>query len=248
MFKRSDKKSGKKKTARKFQIISQSAPFQYQEAFKSLRTNLKFVSVNGDYKKIIFTSAIPGDGKSSVAINLAISMAEAGSRVLLVDADLRKPILHQYLRIAKSTSQGLTGVLAGNCSAEEAVVKFSDLGIHVLVAGAIPPNPAELLGSRKMGELIDSLSQQYDFILFDTPPVSVVTDAAVLSQYADGVILVVRQNHASIDQAKQAQKNLEAVHATIIGAVLNDYDIKNANKETGYYYTYYYDYSSKNKN
>ena len=147
-------KNGQIKINRKFQIISKNAPFQYQEAYKSLRTNLKFVSLNGDYKKIVITSAIPGDGKSTVAINLAVSMAEAGSKVLLVDCDLRKPILHKYLRISKSSSVGLTGVLSGAAKLEDAIVRFSDIGIHVLTAGAIPPNPAELMGGPKMQALI----------------------------------------------------------------------------------------------
>lgn len=237
---RNDKNSYTK-INRKFQIISKNAPFQYQEAYKSLRTNLRFVSLNGDYKKIIITSAIPGDGKSSVAVNLAVSMAETGSKVLLIDCDLRKPILHKYLRIPKNTSSGLTGVLSGSATLEQAIVKFSDIGIHVLTAGAIPPNPAELLGGRRMSELVAQLDEMYDIIIFDTPPVSVVTDAAVLSQFTDAVILVIRQKHSTIEQAQLAKRNLEAVHANIIGVVLNDFDMRASNKESGYYYGYYYD-------
>ncbi len=238
-------KNGQIKINRKFQIISKKAPFQYQEAYKSLRTNLKFVSLNGDYKKIVITSAIPGDGKSTVAVNLAVSMAEAGSRVLLVDCDMRKPILHKYLRISKSASVGLTGVLSGAGKLEDSIVRFSDIGIHVLTAGAIPPNPAELLGGPKMQALVREMEKLYDIILFDTPPVSVVTDAAVLSQFADGVIMVIRQKHATIEQAQLAKRNLETVNANLIGVVMNDFDMKSTNKESGYYYSYYYDYSSK---
>ena len=156
-------KNGQLKINRKFQIISKNAPFQYQEAYKSLRTNLKFVSLNGDYKKLVITSAIPGDGKSTVAVNLAVSMAEAGTRVLLVDCDMRKPILHKYLRISKNTSAGLTGVLSGAAKLEDAIVRFSDIGIHVLTAGVIPPNPAELLGGAKMKALIEEMESMYDY-------------------------------------------------------------------------------------
>ncbi len=240
-------KNGQLKINRKFQIISKNAPFQYQEAYKSLRTNLKFVSLNGDYKKLVITSAIPGDGKSTVAVNLAVSMAEAGTRVLLVDCDMRKPILHKYLRISKNASAGLTGVLSGTASLQDAIVRFSDIGIHVLTVGMIPPNPAELLGGSKMKALIEEMESMYDIILFDTPPVSVVTDAAVLSQFADGAILVIRQKHATIEQAQLAKRNLETVNANIIGVVMNDYDMKSTNRESGYYYSYYYDYSSKDK-
>lgn len=233
----------KKKVARKFQIVSKDSPFQYQEAYKSLRTNLKFVSMNKACKKLIITSAIPGEGKSSVAINLAVSLADAGSTVLLVDCDLRKPIIHKYLRIDKQSYKGVTSVLAGAPLAET-IIGFRDLGLHVLIADAIPPNPAELLGSEKMGEVIAEMSQYYEYIIFDTPPVSVVTDAAVLSQYVDGVLMVIRQNHATFEQAQLAKKNLEAVHANIIGAVFNDFDTRSADKESGYYYSYNYDYSS----
>ncbi len=233
-----------KRAARKFQLVGKDAPFPYQEAFKSLRTNIKFLAVNQACKRLIITSAIPGEGKSSVAVNLAVSMAETGSKVLLIDCDLRKPIIHRYLRIDNKAYKGITNVLAGGALADS-LIEVKGLGIHVMIADAIPPNPAELLGSRRMGQLVQELDKYYDYIIFDTPPVGVVTDAAVLSQYADGVILVVRQNHATFEQAALAKKNLETVHANILGAVLNDFNTKSSGKESGYYYSYNYDYSNK---
>ena len=175
------KRASRRKPGRKFLLVGKDAPFQYQEAFKSLRTNLKFLAVGKTCKKMILTSAIPGEGKSSVAINLAVSLAEAGSRVLLVDCDLRKPIIHRYLKIDNSAYKGITNVLSDG-SLAESIVGIKALNIHVIIADAIPPNPAELLGSSRMKMLISELDKHYDYIIFDTPPVSVVTDAAVLSQ------------------------------------------------------------------
>ena len=232
----------KKHSERKFLLVGNDTPFSYNEAFKSLRTNLKFLAMGKSCKKIILTSAIPAEGKSSVCINLATSLVEGGSRVLMVDADLRKPVLHRYLKLHRA-QKGLTALLSG-ASLEETIITL-DSGLQVLLSDAIPPNPAELLGSQQMKNLIDTLTQHYDYILFDTPPVSVVTDAAVLSQFVDGVILVVRQNHATFEEAELAKKNLDTVHARILGAVLNDFDTKAADRESGYYYSYNYDYSSK---
>ncbi|MEG0020360.1 MAG: CpsD/CapB family tyrosine-protein kinase [Oscillospiraceae bacterium] len=227
---------------RKLQIVSKAAPFAYVEAFKSLRTNLNFVSVNSSLKKLIITSAIPNEGKSSVAINLAVTLAETGSKVLIVDCDLRKPILHKYLKLGKTDSKGLTGILSGESTVDGSIVYFKDIKISVLIAGVIPPNPAELLGSKKMEELIAKLETYFDYIIFDTPPVSVVTDSAVLSKFTDGVLLVVRQNLATVEQVKLAKKSLDSVNANIIGVVLNDFDTTKGGKNSGYYY--YYDYQS----
>ena len=232
----------KKRQERSFLLVGEKAPFSYNEAFKSLRTNLKFLAIGKSCKKIILTSAIPAEGKSSVCINLAVSLVEGGSRVLLVDADLRKPVLHRYLKLRR-VQKGLTSLLSGG-TVEECILKLN-FGLHMLLSDAIPPNPAELLGSERMKNLIDTLSQNYDYILFDTPPVSVVTDAAVLSQFTDGVILVVRQNHATFEEAQLAKKNLDTVHARILGAVFNDFDTKSADRESGYYYSYNYDYHNE---
>ena len=235
------KKQKAKKENHSLHIISAAAPFQYVEAYKSLRTNLNFMTVNGDYKKIVVTSSIPEEGKSNVAINLAVTLGETDKRVLLVDCDLRKPILHRYLKI-KRRSQGLTSVLSGEATLEESVVSFSDLKIEVLVAGAVPPNPAEILGSKKMEALISEMEKIYDYIIFDTPPVSVVTDAAVLGRLTDGAVLVIRHKYVTIESVKLAKQNLESVGVNIIGTVLNRFDFKGVAKDNGYYYSYEYNY------
>lgn len=225
---------------RKSLLINKSASFEFIEAYKSLRTNLQFASINSEIKKIIVTSSIPGEGKTTIALNLAISLAENGQKVLLVDTDFRKPQLHKYLKLENNKIGGLTTSLAGLSHIENCIAHFSDLGINVLIAGPIPPNPTEILSSQKMEELIKYLSGQYDYIIFDTPPVSVVTDAAVLSRLCDGVIFVLRQNYTTHEIANIAKQNLEMVNAKILGCVFNAFKVNKKNKS---YKKYGYSYN-----
>lgn len=230
----------------KLEIVSDKSPFAYVEAYKTLRTNMNFIFRNNKYKKLVVTSSIPGEGKSSVSINLARVLAENGTRVILIDCDMRKPMLHKYLRAQRFRTRGLSTVLSGISTLEDSVATFSDLQFDLMTAGPIPPNPTELLASEEMEHLLDLLAKQYDYVICDTPPVSVVTDAAILSQYNAGVILVVRQKYATFKQAKKAKQNLENVHADILGCVLNQYDVSKNVKETKQlsYYYYNYDYSN----
>ena len=230
----------------KLEIVSDKSPFAYVEAYKTLRTNMNFIFRNNKYKKLVVTSSIPGEGKSSVSINLARVLAENGTRVILIDCDMRKPMLHKYLRAQRFRTRGLSTVLSGISTLEDSVATFSDLQFDLMTAGPIPPNPTELLASEEMEHLLDLLAKQYDYVICDTPPVSVVTDAAILSQYNAGVILVVRQKYATFKQAKKAKQNLENVHADILGCVLNRYDVSKNVKETkqSSYYYYNYDYSN----
>ena len=230
----------------KLEIVSDKSPFAYVEAYKTLRTNMNFIFRNNKYKKLVVTSSIPGEGKSSVSINLARVLAENGTRVILIDCDMRKPMLHKYLRAQRFRTRGLSTVLSGISTLEDSVATFSDLQFDLMTAGPIPPNPTELLASEEMEHLLDLLAKQYDYVICDTPPVSVVTDAAILSQYNAGVILVVRQKYATFKQAKKTKQNLEIVHADILGCVLNQYDVSKNVKETkqSSYYYYNYDYSN----
>lgn len=226
----------------KLEIVSDKSPFAYVEAYKTLRTNMNFLSRNSQYKKLLLTSSIPGEGKSSVSINLARVLAENGKRVLLIDCDMRKPMLHRYLRAQRFRSRGLSTVLSGNSTLEESIATFSDLQFDLMTAGPIPPNPTELLASAEMGNLLELLETRYDYIICDTPPVSLVTDAAILSEYCDGVLLVVRQKYATFQQVKRAKQNLQNVHAQILGCVLNQYDVsKNVRESAGSAY-YHYQY------
>lgn len=217
-------------------LMTNNVPFAYAEAYKTLRTNLSFASISKQYKKIIITSAIPNEGKSTVAVNLAITLAESNARVLLVDCDLRNPTLRRLLRVRPEYKNGLTSLLTGESPAEECLFKHPKMKFDVLLAGTTPPNPVELLSSPRMKALLDRLSEQYDYIICDTPPVSIVTDAAALSRFCDGVILVVRQKTSTREQVWAAKRNLDAVQANILGTILSCYDMSNDTQATGSYY------------
>lgn len=232
-----------RKSSRKLQIVaSGEAPFAYVEAYKSLRTNLKFITNTSGASSFVITSAVPEESKSNTAINLAITLAQDGKRVILVDCDLRKPVLHKYMKTTRGR-KGLTNVLAGEVELENSIIKFADVNIYALVAGIIPPNPTELLSSPAMEEVINKLKEQYDYVILDAPPVSVVTDAAILGNLVDGALLIIRSKYAAIDAIKLAKKKLEEVGVKIFGVVITRYDAKESNKKTGYSYSYGYEYS-----
>ena len=240
----------RKSTQTDYIVSLSDAPFQYQESINSLRTNLHFLSMSGECKKIVITSAIPAEGKTSIAINLSYSLAAAGSNVLLIDCDLRKPVVHRYLKLPGGTSEGLTNTLRN----QEKTGKVGKGSFHciqpkffVLTAGVLPTNPTTILGSILMGNFLNRVSELFNYVILDTAPVSVVTDAAVLSQHADGVLMVVRQKMATIEQARQAKKNLAAVNANILGVVLNAFDIRLLDKDSGYYYSYYHNYGKEDE-
>lgn len=241
-------RSAQKTQEKNAQIISSKSPFEFVEAYKSMRTNLQFVSVSNQFKKIIVTSSVPGEGKSTVAINMALTLVDSGNKVLLIDCDLRKPMIQKYLHLNKLKGSGLTNLLANTEKIEQSIIFLSDTGLNVITSGPIPPNPAEMLGSKRMEELIKDLESKFDYIIFDTPPVSVVTDAAVLSKLCDGVILVIKQKFTDRGSAQLAKKNLENVGANIIGCVLNQFKAEQSSKSYAYYhYKKYknYDYTEK---
>lgn len=223
------KRNAEHKKSNAFPCILNNQSFPFVETYNSLRTNIRFASVDKKYRKILVTSSISGEGKSTVAINLAIALAFSGNRVLLIDCDLRKPSLQKYLQIG-SNIPGLTSALTGVSHIRECIFHLVEMNIDIVTAGAIPPNPAELLGSNKMSEILDAITPYYDYILFDTPPVSVVTDAAVLANLADGYVLVIKHHFTKIEQVQLAKKNLDHVNACPIGAVLNMFSTKNSNR------------------
>ena len=235
----------KKREHHKLFMVGSDAPFQFTEAYKSLRTNLEFLAATSDCKTILITSSVPGEGKSNVAVNLAITLADSGKRVVLVDCDMRKSTISRYLHIPRDHI-GITNTITGKDRTQlaNALVNFKDLGIVVLPVGTIPPNPSELLATKAMENTFEALKQVYDYIIVDTPPVSVVTDAAVLCKYVDGALLVVRPGVTTIEGAQLSKKNLEAVNARVLGVVMNGYDVKKAGKKDGYYYSYSYGYSN----
>jgi tyrosine-protein kinase len=216
-------------------ILADTTRSTRAEALRQLRTNLQFVNVDRPVRTILVTSAGPSEGKSTTACNLAIVFAEAGKRVVLVDADLRRPRLADYLNLEGAV--GLTNVLVGQARLEVAVQQWNGEKVFVLPSGSIPPNPSELLGSRHMTELLRRLEERFDAVIIDTPPLLPVTDAAVLASTVDGVVLVSRCGKTTVSQAKQAANSLKAVGARLLGCVLNMAPTRGADAYT------YYDYS-----
>lgn len=206
------------------------------EAYRAIRTNLQFAAAGeGQVKTIGFTSALPSEGKSTIVGNLAIVIAQDSKRVLLIDCDLRRPVVHRSFGLP---NRGLTNCFADGLELTDVIQHGVYPGLDVVTAGPIPPNPAELLGSPKMQELLKSVEDDYDYILLDLPPILVVTDAAVIGSKADGVILVVGSGDISPDEAKQAKSLLEKGHTNILGVVLNKVPQRH---QGSYYYYYYYD-------
>jgi len=203
------------------------------ESYRSLRTNIEFSSIDEKLQVLMVSSAGPGEGKSTTITNLAVTFAQSEKKVILIDADLRKPTAHHTF--ALSNRWGLSSVISQQSKLEE-VIQASDIpNLDVITSGAIPPNPAEMMNSKKMTSLLEQLRQMYDIILIDTPPLLAVTDAQIVSTKSDGVILVVDQGKVKRDIAGKAVKSLESVNARILGVVLNNVKRK-ANEEAYYYY------------
>jgi capsular exopolysaccharide synthesis family protein len=219
-------------------IVDGQARSVRAEAFRQLRTNLQYVDVDNPLKVLAVTSSIAGEGKSSTATNLAVSFAEAGAKVLLIEGDLRRPRVAEYLGIEGGI--GLTNVLTGRLAIEDVLQPWGKGGLTVLASGPIPPNPAELLGSKSMAQLLQSLKKTFEIIIIDTPPLLPVTDGAIISAEADGAILVVRHGKTKRQQVSRAIASLEAVDARLLGAVINMAPTRGADSY-GYGYGYYDD-------
>lgn len=189
------------------------------EAFRMLRTNLQFLDVEHSSKTFVITSPLAGEGKSTTAINIAITLAQAGQRTILLEGDLRRPKVNDYLRLEPTV--GLTTVLIGRVNLEDAIQPWGSSGLDVITSGATPPNPAELLQSKPMAGVLAELRARYDVIIVDSPPLLPVTDASVLAAQADGAILVVRYGKTTKEQAAQARQRLQSVDAKLLGTVFN---------------------------
>lgn len=224
--KKSDKSSERQQRLKQSQeaILNRKTPFVVQEAYRTARTNIMFsLAGSGDKcKKLCVTSANAGEGKTTSTLNLAITFAQTGSKVLLIDCDLRKPRIHQYLGVVKT--DGLTTILSKQKRYEDVVYHNLRPGLDCITSGSIPPNPAELLSSENMKELLDDLSLIYDYILLDTPPINVVTDAVALSRYASGVMIVVREGYTNHESIENALKLLKIAKAKVLGFFVNDVD------------------------
>ena len=206
-----------------------------EEAFKTLRTNLQFCGK--DVKSIALTSCTPNEGKSSVSLQLARSLSENGKRVLFIDADLRKSVILSRCQVGQ-TFKGFSHYLSGQCAFTEAVYMTNVRNLHMIFAGPVPPNPAELLGSNAFKIVIEKMKTVYDYIIIDTPPLGSVIDAAVIANECDGSILVVKSGEISRRFARKIVDQLRMADCPVLGAILNSVDMKK-NSYGNYYGKYY---------
>lgn len=216
--------NNKKPTSSERRILTseKNSNFHIVEAYKTVRANLLFALSTSKDKIVVLSGAEPSSGKSSTCANLASTMAQTGSRVILLDADMRKPVQHKIFRV--SNNNGLSKVLSGLSQPLDAIHENVGPNLDLISSGPIPPNPSELLGSEQMETLLDYLVAQYDYIFFDTPPINVVSDALMLSDKVAGMILVVRQNQTTYDEVQKAIDTIDNLHGNILGVVLSDVD------------------------
>ncbi|OCS88262.1 CpsD/CapB family tyrosine-protein kinase [Caryophanon latum] len=236
MFFKKKKKSKKRTTAtlaRKL-ITVENPKAIVSEQFRTLRTNINFSNPDKVLKTILVTSSSPGEGKSTTSANVASVYAQEGKRVLLVDGDMRKPTVHHTFGL--KNTKGLSNVLTRQVSIEEAIQPSTLDNLSIMTSGPIPPNPAELLASKSMEQLIGELTAQYDFVIFDAPPILSVTDSQILSNRCDGTVLVVKAGEAEKAMVQKAKESLVASQANILGVVLNNFVLA---KDNYYYYQYY---------
>ncbi len=239
------KNSNKEK---KLRVLTENDSFYTVETYKSIRTNVMFSLPVSDGGKVIpITSSIPDEGKTTTAINLAIVFAQTGERVLLIDCDLRKSRVHRYLGLERKN--GLSNVICGYLGLEDAIKKNIRPNLDCITAGEIPPNPAELLDSDEFVKIINELKKEYDYIFIDTPPIVVVTDAAIILHQADGVIVVSKENYVTYDALDVTMENIKRTNVKVLGVVMTGCSEKKMHYNYygrkkygygGYKYRYYY--------
>lgn len=205
------------------------------EAFRMLRTNLMYTNIDKKMNLIQVTSTGPVEGKSTTLSNLAVTLAQTGKKILILDCDLRRPTQHEIFKV--SNQKGITNYLTEYCSFEEAVLETQIPNLYVIPSGPLPPNPAELLDSKSMESLLNRVQEHFDLILVDSPPVMAVADPLILGPKCDGVILVVRSAQTKIQMLKETREALEKAQVNLIGVVLND--VSKKNRGYGYYGKYY---------
>lgn len=249
----------KKHVVRTSRVLNDKTSFEAREAYKAARTNLMFVlgkkNKTGNSNVCVFTSANQAEEKTTTCVNMALTVAQAGYRVLLIDADMRKPRIHKIFGIEETP--GLSDKLSG-MNEQSCVYEISCGNLFVLPAGTVPPNPAELLESETMDDLLRSAAKEFDFVFIDTAPIGVVTDAAVLCPKTAGTVLVTRYNSTTTDDVAEAAQQLTSVGGKILGTIMNDVDMHKMSRN-GHYrrysrynkygrygkYDYGYDYGDK---
>lgn len=223
-----------------YSILHEKAPQNYVASYKMLASSIEFITIAQKCKNIMITSSLANEGKTNCCVNLALSLAVAGKTVCLVECDLRKPSLHRFID-SKRNTVGLTHVLKEEVELTSAIRKINNTSMSLLLAGMTPPNPTELLASEKMMHIIKELETQYDYVIYDTPPAYIISDAAVLGKRMDATFMVVKHNSTEKKIAAKAKSNLENAGVKILGAVMTGFKDKTANTYSDYYsYNYYY--------
>ena len=205
----------------------------YEEAMRSVRTNIQFSDIDNKNKIIAITSSTPSEGKTTVIYNLAKSFAENGEKIVVLDFDLRAPKLNVVSGVESNV--GLTNVITGKVPIDRALIQDpSEENLHILLSGPVPPNPAEIMASDHVKSVVNDLSNMFDYVFIDTPPVGLFTDASIVSTYCDGIVFAIRSNKTKKEEVAKALDNLKKVNAKVLGAVLTFADVKEFNYK-GYY-------------
>ena len=231
-----------KAQSRKY-ILNEGTKFIITEAYNTARTNLIFALSQTKNKVIYFTSSSPSEGKSTTCLNMAITLASTGAKVLLIDLDLRKPVLHALLKLQNSV--GSSTILSGMCTVSEAICKNVRPNLDLIPSGPIPPNPAELLASPNTGKLIEVLRTHYDYILIDTPPVNIVTDSQLLNNYVAGSIFIIRDGYTRHTEIQKALNQIKLANGRVLGFIKTACQVSGGSGHyyKNSYYNYNYSYS-----
>lgn len=228
-------KKKKHEEDRHFRLSDESIPFPIVESYKSLRTNVTFALSTSEKRIFAVSSANPGEGKSTISANIAIAFAQSGRKVLLIDADMRKPVQHKIFEVPNET--GLSTVISRQAELEECIQKTQIENLNIMTVGEVPPNPSELLASKQMGKILDTLSEQYSVIIIDTPPINIVTDAMELAKRISGILTVLRFGRTTEDDIEELMKKIDLSQMRMLGFVLNNVEQK---RRGGYYSKYGY--------
>lgn len=226
-----------KSTSRKY-ILNEGTKFIISEGYNTARTNLMFSLSQSPNKVVVFTSASPAEGKSTNCLNMAITLASTGAKVILLDLDLRKPVQHSLLKVTRA--RGASTLLSGMCTVSEAIVKDVRPNLDLVPSGPIPPNPAELLSSPNTGKLIEVLQAHYDYILIDTPPVNVVSDSQLLNDYISGIVFIIRDGYTKHTDLQRALSQIKLANGKVLGFMKTACQTSGS---SGYYKKSYYNYN-----
>lgn len=232
------------KSAEKYAQLKENPPFALVESFRNLVTNIGFAvpkKADGKGKIICISSANAGEGKTTVSVNMAVSCADAGAKTIMIDCDMRKPKVRKYFSVG--TQKGILEYLSGQAELGEVLSRGVSENLDVIVCKKVAPNPQALLKTEIFSDLLDKLASEYDYVIIDTPPLGIVSDALAIAELTDGIILVARQMVSRHPMLRQVVADIDFAGVNFLGFVLNDYSLKNAGK--GYYKKYGYNYSEK---